>query len=253
MKLAIVIVSIGNRPWLELTFPTVLAYAASVGAIPFLFDTLPTKSEFPIPDLPERPGRRNKLAYAMKLYLPAKLLGEFDRVICMDDSCLITKETPDLFKILKKGHVAGVPEPGGYGREHCIKATLNTVDRHAGRLISGNAPYFNGGLMIYDKSYLDLCSPERIIANRELLLCGFLDQAMNHFFFCSGGARTQTLPQEFNSINIFEGERSSVCLLSDPLESAYIYHVTGWWDAYRDGRHNTIKMISERLCGEGRI
>jgi len=104
-RLAIVMPSVGTRPWADRCAETFSWYAAACGATLHVETTLPTFEEFPFPKLADRPGRKMKLAYACKAYFAWSYLTRhgYDRVAVVDDTCCVRAGSPDLFAVVPFG------------------------------------------------------------------------------------------------------------------------------------------------------
>lgn len=115
---AIVMVSMGERPWLDHTAGTFARYAASCSATMHVEREAPSASEFPFPDMPDRPGRRMKRAYACKVFFAWKYLEYhgYDRVMIVDDTCCVRAGTPDAFALVPPG-ACGITRTSNSDRE----------------------------------------------------------------------------------------------------------------------------------------
>src|SRR5688500_8199958 len=98
---AIVIVSIGDRPWRNAAAETFERYAYSHGLELHIETALP--ADFDFPQLSDHPGRKNKLAYACKSYFAWKHLGQYARILVVDDTCCIRPSAPDIFATVPAG------------------------------------------------------------------------------------------------------------------------------------------------------
>ena len=105
-RLAIITISIGNRPWSNYTIPSMEHYAGVCGADFFVERFPPLREELPLPELAPSPGRRNKIAYAAKSFFPWKYieLYGYDRVLVLDDTCCIRRNAESIFDLVPRGY-----------------------------------------------------------------------------------------------------------------------------------------------------
>ncbi|MFW5642261.1 MAG: hypothetical protein ACOCY0_05800, partial [Roseicyclus sp.] len=118
-KRAIVVVSIGNRPWLDASLSTIRPYAETCGADLLVRRDLPDGALAKIRTMPAKPGRPNKAAYACKTYFAWEALSDgYDRVLMLDDTCCVAADAPDIFDATPRGHLGYT----GTGVKHARKS-----------------------------------------------------------------------------------------------------------------------------------
>lgn len=256
-KFAIGVVSVGFRPWLELTYPTVLSYARSIGATPLLLDRVPSQSEFPFEKMADSPGRRNKINYALKAYYPGVLLRDFEKVAILDDTCIVAKNAANLFEEHRSGHVAAVREPALRGKdtreeeENRMFAMIRSHSAAKGlpQIQEVRERYVNSGVVVYDGASESNLSAASIIEAQPLLHSTFPHQTLMYYLLARNNIPIQLLPCEFNHINVFRDDRQLADRRRSQLADAHIYHITGWWK----GRLEFIELLVKRLEDAGRL
>ena len=85
----------------------------------------------------------------LKINTIYKALKQYERVIYLDVSCLVNKNTPNLFKIVPQNEIGGV-EDGGIGRGHLM--TVSDLVR--GCKLTYNK--INTGLLVLSKQHMNL-------------------------------------------------------------------------------------------------
>lgn len=194
--------------------------------------------------------------YALKAYYPGQLLRKYKQVAILDDTCLVTKDTPDVFELLRPGHVAAAPEAhlrGQKAREHEKRAVLRLLEsftRENGLARMPDRIYdINSGVVIYDGASCEALSIQNIVNARGLLFSIFPHQTLTSYLLDKAQIPIQLISEKFNFINIFEGDRRLADPYKSPLGDAYIYHVTGWWK----NRCSMVEILNKRLGLDRRL
>lgn len=233
MKKLVLILSAGNRPWISVVEKMGQNYAERCGADFVIERNLPGTEELKLPPLPDKPGRKNKLAYAAKAYLPWKYLNQgYDRVLMLDDTCCIKSDTENLFDLVPVGYT-GVSKTS---QSHALRS-FAIIDKEVNakrlpRLHSYNTDkYGNTGVVLYDKSALEALNPKNIIKAKRLLLLSFPHQTLFYYLMESNGAPIFKFPKQFNMMpgsNLKKEEKRNLNEIGDFFdEKVQIYHVTG--------------------------
>lgn len=107
-KRCIVMPSIGERAWNQLTSATFRRYAHKCNADFYLVTHEPQEMDtLRLHYNSSVKGRANKSAYALKSFLAWKYLADYDRVLIVDDTCVVTDYAPDIFSSVPNGNIAG--------------------------------------------------------------------------------------------------------------------------------------------------
>jgi hypothetical protein len=227
---AIVMVSIGARAWRDLPAETFARYAQITGADFYLETQLPSAHEFPLPAMPDTPGRSNKVAYASKAYFVFKYLSMgYDKVLIVDDTCIVSRGTPNVFRIVPPMH-CGFRTSDRKSARKSFQAIRAFQARRGEEPVSFDAKqYMNSGFMLYDASMQSAFAPERIIDAKELLYCKFPNQTLTYYLLKRSGTKLFRLPEGFNVVpanHLSRGRRKSIQDVRPHLGKANVYHVT---------------------------
>ena len=233
MKKAVVMISLGVRPWLARTLPGVKAYAQRCGADFFLEDAEPSNEEFPLPDLRDSPGRPNKLAYAMKCYVPWKYLSRgYERVLILDDTCCVSPRAESLFDIVPSGET-GIRPTSKEHAERSHKFIRKKARKHAviDPVEFDLGYYLKSSVVLYDRSAMPALAPDQVIPAAPLLYASHPHQTLLFYLFLKWRPPVSQYPGHFNKIPGFalsKQERFALVDIKPHLSSKIsIYHITG--------------------------
>lgn len=243
-KRAIVVPSFGERPWVALTEANVRQYAEKIGADMHVVTDSRYLEALAL-NFKEGSGRKNKRAYALKQYLPGVFLQEYDRVVLMDDTCLIAKDCPDIFSACSS-EVCGYT---GTSRAHAEKS-FNEIknfinDRNLQHIEYDPERYMNSGVMVYGKKCLPALCPREIALASPLLQADYPHQTISYYLLNKFRIPMSKLDQRFNcSMMLEESEYDrNMDELPSLIKKAWIYHFTGFWK----NRSSLIRQLAERL------
>lgn len=251
-KRAIVILSAGTRPWLDGVLKTFDYYAAECGASVHVERELPSKEEFPFPDMPDRPGRANKLAYACKTYFAWKYLAEYgyDRVLFVDDTCCVKANTPNIFDLVPFGHLGYVVTGASHAEISFAEIAEYIKTRSLPEIEYNFEDYMNSGVLVYDRTMTEALSKERVCAAASLMVSALPHQTLTYYLIKSANIPMFSLPKAFNTVPAVGLPRPVRKEMTDIREyirdNIYIYHVTGVYN-HRDV---LISQITERFISE---
>src|SRR5262245_32921619 len=163
---AILMISIGNRPWVHVCAETFKLYAARCDSDFCLETELPTKEDFDFPAMNDTPGRKFKIASASKAYFVWKYLCELgcEQLIVVDDTCCVRPTAVNLFEAISVGSCGGKKTARDHAEDSFNYIRNFIQDNDLEPLEYDRADYVNGGLMVYDKSMIYAFQPEKIIA-----------------------------------------------------------------------------------------
>ncbi len=245
---AVAVISVGRRPWLPRNLPTMRRYAERCGADFHLVTSLPSPEEFPFPDMPDSPGRPHKRVYAAKSYVPWWLVRQqgYDRVLMLDDSCIVSPDAPDIFATV-------APNRCGYTKTNKDHAAISFaaiekfVSEHGlARVSLDPGKYMNSGVVLYDRRFIGAFNRKNIIAARELLYAKYPHQTLLYYLLAARQVKMKRLPGQFNAMprdmagNFLVEARE----LPDEIAPAHIYHITG---GFRH-RQAIIEALANRLA-----
>jgi len=250
-KNAVLMVSLGRRPWARNCFRTFQLYGAKIGADVYIISAFPSASEFPFPNLPDSPGRPNKKAYALKTYIAWKYIQNgYDRVCVVDDTCVAHPQAPSIFDKVPRGQVAYRSTKGAHA-EKSFSVIREFQERRGEKFISfDHKIYGNSGVVVYDVDFIDAYSPEKIIHAADLFYARFPHQTALYYLTVKMGVTPHIIESRFNKLpgSVVGNDRRVYLkrLGGQELRSAYFFHVTG---AYRY-RKKLLSNISRDLIAE---
>jgi lipopolysaccharide biosynthesis glycosyltransferase len=233
---AIVVVSIGNRPWDHSVFSLINRYAEKVDADFFVETEIDNKVK-EISLLNQK--RKNIHAFTMKSYVVWKYLKTYDQLLVLDDTCCVSPLTPDLFDIVPLGHLGYVTEPKvGKDRFAFLRSKTSNIEYD-------REHYMNSGVLLYSKEQRPFFSLESIRDNGWTFSCKFPHQAFTYYTSKKNNFKIFNLPYCFNYIPmVYTLPRKERKELKDPTlfvdEKNFIYHVTS---AYRHRQ-----LLIEKTC-----
>lgn len=245
---AIVMVSIGDRPWRSAAAKTFEAYGRKCNADFYLETSFPRDFEFP--PLPDQPGRPNKAAYACKSYFGWRYLESHPMVLVVDDTCCVRRSTPDVFSLVSQG-ACGFTQTSP---QHAEKS-FGTIRRFVAEQGLADIPYvaneyMNSGVMVYDRLMRDAIGPDRINFAAELLFATYPHQTLTYFLLKSAEVPCCILPKAFNSfpaMNLPSSVRRNLADVRPYLtKSKYIYHVSAGYTH----RAALVQQVSEEFLSE---
>lgn len=226
-------ISLGERPWLARTLPGVKAYAQRCGADFFIENKPPSREEFPLPNLSDSPGRPNKLAYAMKCYVPWKYLRQgYERVLVMDDTCCVSPSAGSLFDAVPLG-VTGIRPTNKKHAERSHKFIRKKARKHAAiNSVEFDLEYYlKSSVVLYDRSAMPALAPDEVIPAAPLLYASHPHQTLLFYLFLKWRPPVSQYPAHFNKIpgfSLTKQERFALADIKPYLSSKVsIYHITG--------------------------
>ncbi len=106
-KYAIITLNINNRPYLSITEKYMKLYAKKINAD---FHVIKNYSLHPILYKFNSQSRPNIHAYIQKMVSIYEYLEKYERLLYVDDTTFITKETKNLFEIVSENAIGGLYE-----------------------------------------------------------------------------------------------------------------------------------------------
>lgn len=253
-KTAIAMISIGDRPWVKKSGATFQHYCDRIGATFEIVSSYPSRADFPLPDLPDSPGRKNKLAYACKAYFAWDFLANrgFSRVVIVDDTCCVSPLAPDIFAAVPEGHCGFT----GTSATHA-EMSFETIRRFVEARGLEDVPYrtdryMNSGVMVYDQASREAFHKDRIVEAADLLYARYPNQTLTYYLLMRAAVPMTRMPKAFNSLpasDIPKSERKQLVQISPYLKDGiFIYHVTGSFG----NRQLIVEQIADELLARWR-
>ncbi|GMH68802.1 hypothetical protein TrRE_jg7994 [Triparma retinervis] len=252
-KNAIVVVSVSHpsnlRPWTQLVIKRISSYAKKCGCDLVIYEEI---------DVAGCDASSFRLcAMLMKLKALKRTLGDYDRVMLLDDTALVRGDTPDLFQVVPEDLVGGMYESFKGGDVE--KRFLGEVSEFYGLMAEGagggNGHVMNTGVMVLSKKHhFDMLfnnsywNEEQYVRLDASLLGdqGYVNAMMLREWGWNWGGKVMDLGPRFNYVGSFENiNRMKVDFRS---EESYIVHATTGLlvtQVAKDGALETYEMITD--------
>lgn len=231
-KLAVVMMSLGDRPWARNAFGTFEVYASRYGIDAFFIatdDAADLRYTEPI----GASGRPNKRAYALKSYYAWRFLSHYgyDKVLMVDDTCVIHPESPNIFAEQPTAEVVFTTT----SRHHAERSHRHIMSTS----LAGDVPptvaqnrYANSGVVIYDKRALHAFAPDQIVGAGELLTAKYPHQTLLYYLVEKHALEVGLIPKKWNRLPGLDLPRVSRSVLRSAreyvdVENNYLMHFTG--------------------------
>jgi len=259
MRSCLVNICIGERPWVKWTRPNMEAYAKRIGAEYVFIDSYDIPDKFDGIEI-----GRNNTAYLVKLLVINDLLQEYDRVVLLDDSCIVSDTCPNLLQMVPYDFIAGSNEGTlpwvGVGIAHAKHPIGVSLDL---------APYdhINTGILVLSKAHATMFTHENIIANKGLLVSAWPDQSFINILMNTYNFQTMYLEERFNRMYLVTGnlhnyDRETFFKITDPSvwvmpnmkylmnprRKAFIYHIVS--GNSHEMRMHILKSLYEQFKEE---
>lgn len=267
MKTLVLTASIGDRPFNQFTIDSQQKYAAKIGSdfkCITEYEVDPKFNEIEI-------GRGGNTAYLIKILVINDALEQYDRVIWLDDTCVVSANTPNLFDIVPY-ELFGAHNEGILDWVMADVQTKELYEENGFPNIITSQGYFNTGVMVVSKIHQQLFSDDIILkmgvqrhfanAYPEQTYLNFLIAKLRLGFFALPsifnrmvvnvdeleGVRvnyeTYTPRQSgfagmFTQFNFLNAENTRL----GQINGAYIYHITSFYKP--DKRYKLIERLHQ--------
>lgn len=190
-------------------------------------------------------GRSNNKSYLYKMLVIDEYLKYYEKVLFIDDTCCINKNTPNIFELTDENSISGFNE-GIYTNLNSVNFDKNFIFEHKNFTIDCDK-YLNTGVLCVPKNLSYLFNIENIIKNKDLFLSSYVDQCYLNYVLQYNNINIKTLSVKFNNIflNNFESfKRDEIETLNeDYIKEQYIMHISGYYQ--NDIRIRYIQKICE--------
>ena len=244
-NVAILVLSIGERQFNKITLNNIGEYAKKVGAS--LIVEKNTDLDFKT-TLRCKIGqfRRNNIAcYIQKMASIYNALNEFEKVLLLDDSCLVNSHADNLFDLVPEGYIAAYPE----SERSDLKAYSYDKDFLCKKRGVKIKNYYNTGVLLVDRHNKELFSPKCVYDNLDLFKSAYPSQAFFNYIVNSN-VNIHQLSEQWNFMPIIDySDKLNRQLKAlpkkyvDSLHEKFIIHVTG----YYEHRGDIIEQIGNAI------
>ena len=238
-----------NRHFLRFTEPLMKAYAVKTGSD---FVALTDKDELiQTYKVSYLTGRDNNSCCITKLLLIHHYLEFYDKVLWLDDTCVVKHATPNMFDLVPDGSIAGVQE-GGVPIMNSWRIDQDFfITKH--KFTMDLTKYVNGGVLIWTKGLRDFLSPAMIDAHKHLFLSAYVEMAYLVYIIQTNKLPLIRLSDAYNKINFVgaltpkDKNTRSYDLKKEAMkdDGAYIYHVTGFYTHRFELVHSLAWKVTE--------
>jgi hypothetical protein len=267
MKLLVLTASIGDRPFSKYTIDSMQKYAKRIGAEFKCVTEFQRDSRY---DVIKFTGKRQSV-FIDKLLLIQREIDQYDRIIWMDDTCVVAHDTPNLFKIVPY-ELFGAHNEGILSWVTCAKSTIKRYENTSFKDIITSQSYFNAGLMVISGAHRNLFDDDLIIqlGKNGHMYDAYVDQTYLNLLVKNYNVPFFALPSIFNrmAVNVaqikgkrvnydnYEPIETAVAIKLENFDflneenttvgannGAFIYHITSIYDT--DQRYKLIKKLYE--------
>lgn len=256
-KNCILTCSIGDRPFFKFCKKSIEIYAKKVNADFIIADDI---------DLPDnlnniKIGRNNNKAYLKKIIFIRMYLEKYERVLWIDDTCIINPKCPNLFELVPKDYVAAPSETfqlySGYRLAATTLKELPNGKYKNIKLTSNDA--LNTGIFLYNQDIKKYLSDEFIFKYSELFSSVWTDQLFILVILQFYSIKKFTLDGNFNKMTVYDEHESildresfnkkdkiiyldkNLLNSNSYLYEAFIYHITSYYNSKE--RYQTLENL----------
>lgn len=267
MKHLVLTASFGDRPFKEFTIDSQQKYANKIGADFKCIEEYEVDPAFNVIPL----GRDGNTAYLIKLLVIQQALERYDRVIWLDDTCVVSNDTPNLFQVVPVD-LFGAHNEGILGWVRADQQTIDLYESNGLPNIITSQNYFNTGVLVVSRAHQPLFSDDLILklGAKGHFKNAYPEQTYLNYLVALYRIGFFALPSIFNRMAVnfehLEGERvnyenfkprqtGAASMIRDfsflddkntrigQLNGAYIYHITSMYDP--QPRYDLIKKLHQ--------
>ncbi len=231
-----------NRSFIDLTRPLMELYAAKTGSEFIVID----KNSSIVKDYTQvhANGRNNNISYVLKIKAVWHYLELYDRVLWLDDTCVVKPTARDLFDIMPCDTMKAFNE-GSMPELNSWKLDMIFIRQKTGFVID-TQKYINAGVVLYTQKSREYLGDYYIDKHAELFGSKYVDQGYLNFVIQQYDIPIAFFDSRCNRMMIqceYVSGREKEAHTIDPQHiidsDDEIYHVTGF---YAD-RHNIVKKL----------
>jgi lipopolysaccharide biosynthesis glycosyltransferase len=200
MKKLVLSVSIGNRPFTKYTLKTIEEYAYKIKADYKLISEYKVPEEYN--DIPI--GRNGNTVYLVKLLVVQDYLKIYDRIIFLDDSCIVNTDYPNLFDIVPYNFL-GANNEGVLEWPTAATKTIDLFNRsNLPKNILTKHDYINTGILVISKHHSELFSKNNILSlgKKKFFANAWPEQTYMNYVLSAFTIPVFYLPHHFNRMSV---------------------------------------------------
>lgn len=185
--------------------------------------------------------------YVCKLMCIHTALAKYDRVVWLDDTCVISPFAPSLFDVVPGNSIGALVIPRACGLTESASDYKYLLDN---RNVEIDDEYYNTGVMVVPSIHKDLFSFETIVGHRDLLQSPYPTQALLNFLTHVSQCDIFDITTMYNMMPCCYNYDNRLCQTSDissiypELLRYYIVHFTGF-HRNREKFHNEFFQLQE--------
>jgi hypothetical protein len=219
----IITISIGHRPWFNNIKKYYQLYANK------------TNSDFMVID----DNFQGDIKSRLKKFEIVKYLDKYDRILFLDDTCIITPNCPNVFNIVPKELLGVICEkPPFFNKYHILKQSLEYY-QVSDNSYEENHIWFNSGFILFSSIHKQLFEIPIIPIKK---IGSYLDQAIFNANRHKYNFPILDLGLRYNYMGTRISEQNPYKI--NDLDNIYIYHITrAWSPRKRLAKFNEILSI----------
>lgn len=244
-KNVIVVLSINERPFNSITLNNIKSYSEKIGSDFIIVNKVKLDFWTNLCSSLFKFKRKGIKSYIQKMLSIYDCLNDYEKVLLLDDTCLVSAEAPNLFDLVPPQYIAAYPES-----EHVefksFYSDKEFIREKRGLTIE---KYFNTGVLLVDRHNQSVFSPDNIFKNLDLFRGKYPDQGFFNYF-ANQDMKMFSLAEKWNFMPVIDYQddknRELKRLPDDYLETVekqHIIHVTGFFKY----RTNIIQSLNDFL------
>lgn len=175
-------------------------------------------------------------SWFLKVSIIHHFLNTYDKVLWLDDTCIVSPYTENIFNKVKDGSIAAVKDKSkaiNWNRAYLKLMTNSEIDRDK---------FINSGVVVYTKKMKDILSIKNILEYKHLFLSKYPHQAYLTYMFYKNNIPIVLLNKQYNDLYLHYTSK----MIRNTVNKEYIirhcssiFHITSAWK----NRTNVIKKI----------
>jgi hypothetical protein len=172
----------------------------------------------------------------------------YDKVLWLDDSCIVGQDAENLFDLVALGSIGGV----SMKIDKAKKADYAFIKSTKKFEININK-YLNSGIIVYTKQIRQLFSAQNIVSHKQLFASSYPHQAYLNYVLQANNVPIVCLNNKYNDCCLDYNYNTILNNSNTTVDSGYIethsssiFHITGWWLHRFKVLQNIDQVLSNR-------